>query len=99
MVFVTAQPEAIAASAGRLHAVGAALAAQHAATAAPMTGLVPAAADEVSMVTAAQFATHAQTFQALSAQAAQMHEMFVSTLETTAGSYAATEAANAATTR
>jgi hypothetical protein len=99
MIFVTAQPESLAAAASRLQAIGTALAAQHAATATPMTGVVPAAADEVSLVTAAKFATHAQLFQALSAQAAAMHEMFVATLQTSAGSYAATEASNAAATR
>jgi len=55
----------------------------------------PAAADEVSALTAAQFATHAQMYQAISAQAAAIHEMFVNTLGAGAGSYAATEAANA----
>jgi hypothetical protein len=99
MVFVTAQPESLAAAASRLQTIGSALAAQNAATATPMTGVVPAAADEVSLVTAAKFATHAQTFQALSAQAAAMHQAFVATLETSTGSYAATEAANAAATR
>jgi hypothetical protein len=99
MLFVTAQPETLAAAASRLQQIGTTLAAQNAATAAPMTGVVPAAADEVSMLTAAQFASHAQTFQALSAQAAAMHETFVATLETSAGSYAATEAANAAAAR
>jgi PE family len=34
-------------------------------------------------------------YQAVSAQAAAIHDMFVSTLGTSAGSYAATEAANA----
>jgi hypothetical protein len=99
MVFVTTQPESLAAAASRLQAVGSALAAQNAATATPMTGVVPAAADEVSLLTAAQFARHAQTFQAVSAQAAAMHETFVATLDTSAGSYAATEAANAAAAR
>jgi hypothetical protein len=99
MIFVTAQPESLAAAAGRLQEIGTTLAAQHAATAAPMTGVVPAAADEVSLLTAAQFAAHAQTFQAMSAQAAAMHETFVATLRTSAGSYAATEAANAAAAR
>jgi hypothetical protein len=99
MIFVTAHPETIAAAASRLQTIGSTLAAQNAATAPPMTGVVPAAADEVSLVTAAQFATHAQAFQALSAQAAEMHEAFVATLATSAGSYAATEAANAAATR
>jgi len=49
-----------------------------------------------SRLTAAQFAAHAQMYQAVSAQAAAIHEMFVNTLGTSAGSYAATEVANAA---
>ena len=36
-------------------------------------GVVPAAADEVSALTAAQFALHAQMYQAVSAQAAAIH--------------------------
>jgi PE family len=47
-------------------------------------------------LTAAQFAAHAQLYQAVAAQAASIHEQFVNTLGTSAGSYAATEAANAA---
>ena len=43
-----------------------------------------------------QFAAHGQMYQAVSAQAAEIHEMFVNTLTTSSGSYAATEAANAA---
>jgi hypothetical protein len=49
----------------------------------------------VSALTAAQFTAHAQVYQAVSAQAAAIHETFVSTLSASAGSYAATEAANA----
>lgn len=99
MIFVTAQPESLAAAADRLEAIGSTLAAQNAATAAPMTGVVPAAADEVSILTAAKFAMQAQVFQTVSAQAAEIHELLVATLNTSAGSYAATEAANAAATR
>lgn len=95
MSFVTTQPELLAAAAGNLRGIGSALSAQNAAVAAPTTGVVPAAADEVSALTAAQFAAHAQLYQAVSAQAAAIHEMFVNTLGTSAGSYAATEAANA----
>jgi PE family len=47
-------------------------------------------------LTAAQFAAHAQMYQDFSAQAAAIHEQFVATLATSAGSYQATEAANAA---
>jgi hypothetical protein len=99
MIFVTAQPEMLAAAGSHLQLIGSSLTAQNAATAAPMTGVVPAAADEVSALTAAQFAGHAQMFQAVSAQAGAMHEAFVATLQASAGSYAATEAANAAATR
>ncbi|MEZ0362103.1 PE family protein [Mycobacterium sp. pUA109] len=96
MSFVTAQPDALAAVAGHLAGLGSAMAAHNAAAAAPTTGVIPAAADEVSALTAAQFAAHAQMYQTVSAQAAAIHEMFVNTLHTSAGSYAATEVANAA---
>ena len=96
MSFVTTQPEALALAAGSLRGIGAALSAQNAAAAAPTTGVVPAAADEVSALTAAQFATHAEMYQQVSAQAAAIHEMFVATMNASAHSYAATEAANAA---
>jgi hypothetical protein len=95
MSFVTTQPEQLTAAAGQLAGIGSAVSSQNAAAAAPTTGVIPAAADEVSALTAAQFAAHAQMFQAVSAQAAAIHEMFVNTLGTSAGSYAATEAANA----
>jgi hypothetical protein len=62
----------------------------------PCWGVVPAAADEVSALTAAQFAAHAQLYQAVAAQAVAIHEQFVNTLTTSAGSCPATEAANAA---
>src|SRR6201984_3294621 len=94
MSFVSTQPEALSAAAGNLQGIGSGVSAQNAAAAAPTTGVVPAAADEVSALTAAQFVAHAQLYQAVSAAAA-IHEMFVNTLGTSAGSYAATEAANA----
>jgi hypothetical protein len=95
MSFVTTQPEALSAAAGNLQGIGAAMAGQTAAASAPTTGVIPAAADEVSALTAAQFAAHAQMYQAVSVQAAAIQEMFVNTLGASAGSYAATEAANA----
>lgn len=95
MSFVNAQPEAISAAAGTLNGIGSALNAQNAAAVAPTTGVVPAAADEVSALTAAQFAAHAQLYHAVSAQAAAIHEQFVNTLTTSSSSYAATEVANA----
>ena len=99
MSFVTTQPEALSAAAGSLTGIGSAVNAQNAAAAGPTTGVIPAAADEVSALTAAQFAAHAQMYQAVSAQAAAIHEMFVNTLGISAASYATTEAANAVAAR
>jgi hypothetical protein len=96
MSFVTTQPEALSAAAGDLQGIGSTVSAADAVAAAPTTGVVPAAADEVSALTAAQFTAHAQMYQAVSAQAAAIHQQFVTTLAASAGSYAATEAANAA---
>lgn len=96
MSFVTTQPELLGTAAGSLQGIGSAMMAGNAAAAGPTTGVVPAAADEVSALCAAQFAAHAQMYQAVSAQAAQIHELFVSTLATSGASYAATECANAA---
>jgi len=95
MVFVTTQPEALASAAATLGGIGSALGSQNAAIAAPTTGVIPAAADEVSALTAVQFVTHAQTYQSVAAQAAAIHEAFVNTLGISASSYAATEVANA----
>ena len=52
MSFVTTQPEALAAAALNLQGIGSGVSAQNAAAAAPTTGVVPAAADAVSALTA-----------------------------------------------
>jgi hypothetical protein len=95
MSFVTTQPQMLTEVSSDLQAIGSALGGRNAATAHPTNGVVPAAADEVSALTAAQFTAHAQIYQAVSAQAGAVHDMFVTTLAASAGSYAATEAANA----
>jgi hypothetical protein len=95
MTFVTTQPDLLAAAAGQLAGVGSELTAQNAAESLPTTAVAPAAADEVSALTAAQFASHAAMYQAVSAHAAAVHDLFVTALGAAAGSYAATEAANA----
>ncbi|OBI42281.1 PE family protein [Mycobacterium kyorinense] len=94
MTFVTTHPEALAAAAGTLQGIGSAMAAQNAAAAAPTTGVVPAAADEVSALQATQFAAYGALYQQVSAQATAIHEMFVHTLGISAGSYGETETAN-----
>ncbi len=96
MSFVSTQPAELTAAAENLQGIGFSLAAQNVAAAAPTTGVLPAAADQVSALTAAQLAAHAEMYQAISARAAAIHDMLVNTLDTNAGSYAATEAANAA---
>jgi PE family protein len=98
MPFVTTQPEELSAAAANLASIGTMMSAQNAATATPTTGLTPAAADEVSALTATQFAVHAQMYQAVSAQAEAIHELFVSTLGTSATAYAVTEVTNAVAT-
>jgi hypothetical protein len=99
MSFVTTQPEALTAAAGQLTAIGSVMTSSNSTVAEPTTGLAPAATDEISTLTAAAFATHGVLYQEVSAQAVAIHQLFVSTLQASAGSYAATEAANAATTR
>lgn len=99
MSFVTSEPEALIAAAGSLQSIGAAMNATNASAIAPITSVVPAAADEVSALTAAHFGAHGALYEAVSAQAAAIHELFVTTLGASGGSYAATEAANAVAAR
>ncbi|OBI19010.1 PE family protein [Mycobacterium sp. E2327] len=99
MSFVTTRPEALTAAAGQLAAIGSAMTASNSAVAQSTTGVVPAAADEVSALTAAAFTAHGVLYKEIGAQAVAMHQLFVATLETAAGSYAATEAANTAGAR
>ncbi|ORJ57393.1 PE family protein [Mycobacterium simiae] len=98
MSFVNVDPEALAGAASQLGAVGAALDAQNAAAAGPTSGVVPAAADEVSELIAAQLRMQARMYQSVSAQASAVHDSLVKTMAANADSYAATEAANAAAT-
>jgi hypothetical protein len=94
MSFLITQPDMLDAAAGELHGINAAMREGNSAAAIPTTGVVPAAADAVSILTAAQFCLHARHFQAISAQAAAVREQIATTLAVSAGSYAATESAN-----
>ena len=95
MSYVTTLPEVMTAAAGRLQVIGMAVSAANSSAAFPITGVVPAAADEVSALTAGRFAAYGQMYQTISAEAAAIHERFVGTLGRSADSYAAAEAANA----
>ena len=98
MSFLITQPEMVGAAASNLAAIGSLMAARNAAAAWPTAGMAPAAADPVSVLTSARFVQHAQVYQQIAAQAAAVHEQLVATLRVSAGSYAATDAANATAT-
>ena len=99
MSFVTTDPHALTAASGNMESIGCAMAANNATAAGPTTGVVPAAADPVSALTAAQFASHAQLYQTICAQAAAIHQQMVANLGSNAHAYAATEACNATAAR
>lgn len=96
MPYLTATPEVIASAATDLAGIGSNLNAAHVAAAAPTLAVLPAAADEVSVTIANFFSRHAQHYQAQAGQAAAAQEQFVQQVANGAGSYAAAEAANAA---
>ncbi|MGZ4514696.1 MAG: PE family protein [Mycobacterium sp.] len=96
MSFLMAQLEMLDAVAGELHGINALVREETSAVAVPTSGVVPAAADVVSILTAAHFSRHARVFQEISAQAAAVREQLATTLGIGAGSYAATEIANTA---
>ena len=95
MSSLIAAPELITTAATDVASIGSTLSAAHAAAAAPTTGILAAAEDEVSVAIADLFSGHGQAYQALSAQVAAFHEQFVQALTAGAGSYASAEAANA----
>lgn len=100
MSFLTTQPEELAAAAGKLETIGSAMVAQNAAAAAPTTtGVIPAAADEISVLQAPLFTAYGTLYQQVSAEAAAVYDLFVKTLGVSAGTYAATEAANSSAAR
>jgi PE family len=98
-------PEALAATVARLAGLAPALVAKNIAATAPTAGMVPAAAEDVSAIMAAQFAIQAHIYQAVSAQlcqalsaraAAAAQELFASTSTASDDSDAATEGTGAA---
>ncbi|KQH76283.1 hypothetical protein AO501_29100 [Mycobacterium gordonae] len=98
MSFVITSPEALAAAAATLRALGSGLAAENAAAAASTTGVIPAAADQVSALLATQFGAYGTLYQQVNAQAQAVHDMFVTVLGASAGSYGTAESSNSAAT-
>lgn len=98
MLIVTAQPDTLAAAAANLAGIGSPMAAAKTTAVTPTSGVVPADPDEISALTATQFAAHAQLYQTVSVQAAAIHQQLVAILGVSAGSYAVTKPAIAAAT-
>jgi hypothetical protein len=96
MSYLMADPDRLMAAAGELAGIGSALSEANTAAEAPTAGVLAAGADEVSSAVAALFSSHAQTFQALSADAAAFHQQFVQLLTSAGGSYAGADASGAA---
>ncbi|WP_082956388.1 PE-PPE domain-containing protein [Mycobacterium sp. E787] len=97
MSYVLATPELLLSAAEDLAGIGAAVNAANAAAAHSTTSLLAAGADEVSRCIAGLFGAQAVEFQALTAQAAQLHERFVLALAADANTYLTTETATAQT--
>ena len=95
MSHLAVAPEFMASAATDLSHIGSGLSVAHEVAAAPTTGIVAAAGDEVSAAVASLFSSHGQTFQALGTQAAAFHTQFVSALSGAGGAYSLSEAANA----
>lgn len=95
MSFLTTAPEEVQAATQNLAGIRSTLAEASASAAAPITGVVAAAQDEVSAGVAALFGAFGQDYQAFNAQAQTFHEQFVNLLNSGAGAYLATEVANA----
>jgi hypothetical protein len=92
---VSVHPEAFGAAAQDLTGIGSAIRSANTAAAASTTQLAAAAQDEVSAAIAGVFGSVGQQYQTLLGQAEQLQGQFVQALTSTAGAYAATEAANA----
>jgi PE family len=99
MSVVTVAPPVVAAAAADISGIGAAIEEASIVAAAPTAGVVAPAADSVSARLAALFNGHAQTYQAVSAQAGVFHQDFVSTLTASDTAYTEAETTNSTTLR
>lgn len=95
MAYLLAQPAAMAAAATELGAIGTSIRQATAAAAGPTSGVLAAAADEVSEAVAALFSGHGLEFQAVSERVAVFQGELVEALTATGTAYSDVEAANA----
>src|ERR1700739_620660 len=94
MSFVIAAPDLVQGAAQDLAGIRASLAEAAATVAGPTTGVVPAAADEVSAAISTLFGNFGQGFQVLSATGQAFQPQFVSLTNTGAGAHHSAEVAN-----
>ncbi|GFG66081.1 hypothetical protein MKUB_35710 [Mycobacterium kubicae] len=94
MSYLLVTPTILSAVAGEADALGTAISAASAAAAAATTGVLPPAADEVSIAVAALLNAHGRSCQAIRAQAVAFQHHFAQTLAAAAGSHPAAEAGN-----
>jgi len=92
-----AEPGIISSVVADIGGIGSAVSAASAAAAAPTSGLLAAAADEVSEAVANFFGSYGQEFQAVVGQVEAYHAQFQQNLAAAANAYVNTEAASAAT--
>lgn len=95
MSLLSIAPDIVAGASGNLENLGSMLRSATASAASQTTAVLAPAADEVSAAITALFGSHAQQFQAVSAQAAAFHDQFVNLLNGGAEQYLSTEVANA----
>jgi len=92
MTSMLVQPQLMVTAASDAAGIGSAIEQARSAAAAPTTGLVAAAEDEVSAATAALFGSFGQQYQAMLAQATAFHDQFVAALSGASTTYAQAEA-------
>jgi hypothetical protein len=92
MTYVLTEPETLASVATDVEELGSTLTAANAAAASPISGLAPAAADEVSDAIAKLFAAYGRQYQAVATHAAAFHTEFTEALAAAGSAYAAAEA-------
>lgn len=96
MSYLLAEPQAMAAVAADIQAIGSTISAASAAAAHPTSTLLAAAGDEVSAAIANLFGAFGQEYQAVASQLAAFHAEFQRTLAAAGFAYATTESTNAA---
>jgi hypothetical protein len=93
MSLLSIAPDIVSGASENLAALGSDLRSATATAATQTTSIAAPAADEISTAITALFGSHAQSFQAASAKAADFHDAFVNLLKGGTAQYAGTEAA------